>query len=99
MLDLVTLKILDYSVSLLNGIGDGTFGSRKDYLALGSSLGDRLELFDLAGRRVRDRSFEPSPVVDQSWTIDRLDRFAPGLYALRLTQAGAVETAKLLIMR
>jgi len=57
----------------------------------------RLELLDLAGRRVR--SLEAGGAGAHAERFDDLGNLAPGVYLLRLSHAGAVRTARVAVIR
>jgi hypothetical protein len=58
----------------------------------------RLELVDLAGRRVRALELRAGPAARQA-ELDGLGALRPGLYLVRLSQAGRQATRKLVVVR
>jgi len=65
-------------------------------VALPSDAPARLELLDLAGRQVRARVLDGAG--ERTASFDGLDRLAPGLYLLRLTQGRESRFARLAIV-
>jgi hypothetical protein len=58
----------------------------------------RLELVDLAGRRVRSLELRAGGGRRQA-DLDELGALRPGLYLVRLSQAGRHATRKLVVVR
>jgi hypothetical protein len=69
------------------------------WLTLAGDEPARLELLDLAGRRVR--TLELSGLAPGLHRVDLAETYSlrPGLYLLRLSQAGRRATGKLIIAR
>jgi hypothetical protein len=59
----------------------------------------RLELVDLAGRRVRSLELRAGGAGVRHAELDRIGELRPGLYLVRLSQAGRHATRKLVVVR
>ena len=69
------------------------------WFTLASDAPARLELLDLSGRRVRALEVGPLGAGLHSADLDRTSSLPPGLYFVRLAQAGRAATAKLVLTR
>jgi hypothetical protein len=58
-----------------------------------------LAVFDVRGRRVVRHAFEATQPGPASLALDGTDTFAPGVYVLRLDQAGQSRTRKFTVVR
>ena len=59
----------------------------------------RLQLLDLSGRSVLERSVEPTSTDAQSVVFDGLGALRPGMYMLRVTQHGVSRSRRVVIVR
>jgi hypothetical protein len=59
----------------------------------------KLELLDLGGRKVLERSIQPSGSQAQSVVFDGLGTLRPGVYMLRVTQHGVSRSRHVVIVR
>ena len=59
----------------------------------------RLELFDISGRRVRSLAVSAPAGVASSAHFDGLGALAPGVYQVRLSQAGRTLTSRVTLTR
>jgi hypothetical protein len=57
----------------------------------------RVELLDLAGRRVTSRDFEAAAAGQQALDLSTGRRVVPGLYFARVTQGGEARTARVIV--
>jgi hypothetical protein len=65
--------------------------------ALAGDFPARLELLDLAGRRIEGRTF--SGAGERSFTFERIDRLPAGIYFIRLTQGSIARSRRVAIVR
>ena len=59
----------------------------------------RLEVLDVAGRRMLTRELHAADASEQEWSVERDVRWAPGVYLVRLTHAGEVRSARVVLLR
>lgn len=72
-------------------------GSLNVRCALPDARAARLSLYDVSGRAVREQAVHGAGAHTVS--VERAGDLAPGVYLLRLTQGGAVRTARVAIVR
>lgn len=68
-------------------------------LTLPDARGARLDVLDLAGRRVISRDLAGLGAGRHVVTLDEAGALAPGVYTLRLAQGGAAKLTRLCVMR
>ena len=74
-------------------------GSPQLELVLGSSAPARVEVLDLAGRRIAASDLAGLGAGSHTLRLDAAAARAPGLYWLRLTQDGRDARARMLVLR
>jgi hypothetical protein len=57
----------------------------------------RLELFDLAGRRLAKWSADP--FIEREWSVHLSTALAPGIYLLRINRSDEMESRRLVVTR
>jgi len=109
-IDAVSVEVSNSTVDVADGPAPGGVGlrawpnpARNGFLRLQLSIPTpgpvRVELLDIAGRRVASRDLE---MVGPGWReVDLLGgrRIAPGLYLARLQHGGQVQTARVVVTR
>jgi hypothetical protein len=68
-------------------------------LTLPDALGARLDVIDLAGRRVASRDLAGLGPGRHVVPLDETASLAPGVYTLRLASGGTVRMARLCVVR
>jgi hypothetical protein len=68
-------------------------------ITLGDTGPARLEVLDMAGRRVDSRDLSGFTPGRHALVIDATTKLAPGLYWLRLTQNGMSAHARAVVLR
>jgi hypothetical protein len=76
-----------------------TAGELVVHFALPTDAQARVDLIDLAGRRVRSVELPPGAIGSQVVDLGRGDRLASGLYLVRLTQSGRSVVGKVTVIR
>ena len=74
-------------------------GSVSLSLTLPDARGARLDVLDLAGRRVAGRDLASLGAGRHVLPLDEVAALAPGVYTLRLAQGGAVKLARMCVVR
>jgi len=94
----VTLRVPEgLSLSLTGLVPNPVLGSPRLVYALPTSAPARIEVLDLAGRRVYERALDSSP-GEHIAAFDGV-ALAPGMYVLRLTQGSRSVTARAVVVR
>jgi len=90
---------LDVTFALESPRPNPAIGRVSVGLTLPDARGARLDVLDLAGRRVLSRDLAGLGAGRHVVTLDEAATLTPGVYTLRLTQDGAARFARLCVMR